>query len=609
VTDADRVTELQPRFPNSRIVDKRPVRGSQILDEERLTLNPNATMDAGDSFIGDLEIGLGGTTDGQWLGRQLKIHIVAITQLTDQECHNPRLATSTLTKITVKKANRQAPTLAVQIEPVRLQQQMKVGTRNNCSVFCLTLLSGLVVFLSEASFLLGDTPGLVKQLNDQLANVSEQVSEAVVVISVDKMNWGAGDDSAEMPNDFYRDYGNSRRGSPRRKLPEGQGSGFILRKDGFILTNNHVVESAAKIMVRLKDGRTFPATVKGIDDKTDLAVIKIDAKDLPTVRLGNSDNLRVGEFAIAIGTPYSLDYSVTVGVISQKHRSGLGMASYEDYIQTDAKINPGNSGGPLVNIDGEVIGVNTLIRGLRTDIGFAIPINMAKDIADKLITQGKVVRPWVGVGFKYLSNDKDLMEYLHGNGNEVVVDMLHPNAPASASPLRPADIIVAVNGTTIHSPKDVQNEVIKKKVGENVVFSVLRDGKPIKIEIKTKELPTESIKPPPAPPAPSSETPRRERKEDGIGLAVQPLSKVPVEQFDVKNVQGVFISGTDMGGLADQAGLQHGDIIIEVNRKAVQSVEEYKEVLAKADLKLGVLIFFNRQGSISYALVKRVRED
>lgn len=451
------------------------------------------------------------------------------------------------------------------------------------------------------------TQNLVKQLNDQLANVAEQVSTAVVVISVDKASWGTGDDLSGMPYDSYRDYGSPRRSTPRKKASEGQGSGFILRKDGYILTNYHVVENASKITVRLRDGRIFPATVQGIDDKTDIAVIKVDGKDLPTVSLGDSDKIRIGEFAIAIGAPYSLDYSVTVGVISQKHRSGLGMASYEDYLQTDAKINPGNSGGPLVNIDGEVIGVNTLIRGLRTDIGFAIPVNMANDIAGKLIASGKVIRPWVGVGFKLLGMDRELQEYLHGNGQEVVVDMLHPKTPASSSPLRPADIITAVNGVKIQTPRDVQNEVIKRKVGEEVAFDIVRDGKPFTISIKTKEMPAESVKPP-APPTPP-DTPRRERKDDGIGLTVQPLNKVPLEQFDVKDIQGVFVTGTDMGGLADVAGLQHGDIIMEVNRKPVQSVEQYKEVVAKADLKLGALIFFNRQGTVSYALIKKLRED
>jgi S1-C subfamily serine protease len=385
-------------------------------------------------------------------------------------------------------------------------------------------------------------------------------------------------------------------------MAEGQGSGFVLRKDGYILTNNHVVDGASKISVRLQDGRTFPATVQGVDDKTDLAVLKVAAADLPAVRLGNSDSARVGEFAIAIGTPYSLDYTVTVGVISQKHRSGLGMASYEDFIQTDAKINPGNSGGPLVNIDGEVIGVNTLIRGLRTDIGFAIPINMAGEIADKLIAQGKVVRPWVGVGFKLLSADKELLQYLGGTGQEVVVDMLHPNAPAAASPLRPADIIVAVNGKPIRSPKEVQLEVMKKKIGEEVVFEIVRDGKPVKVAIKTTELPSESAKPPPAPP---TDARRRDKPEKGIGLTVQPLNKVPVEQLELKDARGVFVSGAEFGGLADLAGLQHGDVITEINRQPIETVEQYNDALKKAELGKGLLVFFNRQGTLSYALVKK----
>jgi len=466
-----------------------------------------------------------------------------------------------------------------------------------CVVICFLLL-GVSAFAA-------DGPNLVKQLNDQLANVAERVSAAVVVISVDKSVWGAGEEAGELPFEPYRDYGGPRRGGPRKRSPEGQGSGFILRKDGYILTNNHVVDGATKIEVRLKDGRIFPAKLQGVDDKTDLAVLKVDATNLPTATLGNSDSVRVGEFAIAVGTPYSLDYSVTVGVISQKHRSGLGVASYEDFIQTDAKINPGNSGGPLVNIDGEVIGVNTLIRGLRTDIGFAIPINMAMDIAGKLISQGKVVRPWVGVGFKHLSADKELQAYLGGTGNEVVVDMLHPNAPAIASPLRPTDVIVAVNGVKVRSPKDVQNEVMKRKIGEEVAFHVLRDGKPVDIAIKTKELPTESPKPPPPP----ADKLRREKPDQGLGLTVQALNKVPVEQLDLEEAQGVFVSGTDLGGPADLAGLQHGDVITEIDRQPVASVEQYTELVKKADLNRGVLVFFSRQGTLSYALIRKPREN
>jgi serine protease Do len=451
-----------------------------------------------------------------------------------------------------------------------------------------------------------EAAGLVKELNDQLATVAEQVSAAVVVVSVDKIIWGGPEDPGDLPFDLYRDQSKPRRGSPRRQMPEGQGSGFVLRKDGYILTNHHVVEGATRISVRLKDGRVFPATIRGVDDKTDLAVLKVDAQDLPAVRLGDSDAVRVGEFAIAIGAPYSLDYSVTVGVISQKHRSGLGMASYEDFLQTDAKINPGNSGGPLLNIDGEVIGVNTLIRGLRTDIGFAIPINMARDIADKLIADGKIIRPWVGVGFKLLSADKALQEFLGGTGDEVVVEMLHPNAPAAKSPLRPADIIVTVNGAPIRTPKDVQNAVMKTKVGAEVVFEIRRAGQPMTVTLRTEELPSESAKPPPPPVPPGS---RRVKPVEGIGLTVQPLNKVPVEQLDLKDAKGVFVAGTEFGGIADQAGLQHGDVITEIDQQPIATVEQYKELIEKADLQKGVLIFFNRQGTLSYTLVRSPGEN
>lgn len=445
-------------------------------------------------------------------------------------------------------------------------------------------------------------PSLVKQLNEQLADVADRISQSVVVISVDKPNWGVGDDFAP---ESMREYAAPPRFNARRRPPEGQGSGFILRKDGYILTNYHVVEGAGQIRVKLKNGNTYEATLRGTDDKTDLAVIKIEADDLSPAPLSNSDKVRVGELVMAIGAPYSLDYSVTVGVVSQKNRSGLGVASYEDFIQTDAKINPGNSGGPLVNIDGEVIGVNTLIRGLRTDIGFAIPVNMAREIAETLIREGRIVRSWVGVGFKYLSADKQLQEFLHGTGNEIVVDMLHPNAPAASSDLRPTDLIETVNGVQITTPREIQNEIVKLPIGAKVEFGIRRDGKPGKVILQTAELPTESARPSPVPPLPT----RARLSKDPVGIKVEPIGKLPADQFDLKESKGVFITRTEDGGLGELAGLQHGDIIVAIDRTPIESIEQYDAASAKADLEKGMLVFFNRQGTISYALIRMPQDN
>ena len=224
--------------------------------------------------------------------------------------------------------------------------------------------------------------------------------------------------------------------NPRNLQPiQSEGSGFIVRPDGYIFTNFHVVEAADKIEVKLKDGRSFPAKVVGTDGKTDIAVVKIDAKDLPTVQLGDSDAVRVGQFAFAIGAPFRLDYTFTYGVVSGKGRSNrelnaLRGYSISDYLQTDASINPGNSGGPLCNIDGKVIGMNTLINGLNRGLGFAIPINMAREIGDQLIAGKKIVRPWLGIRIETLGDDPSLAGLFKGADKGVVVRSIEADAPA-----------------------------------------------------------------------------------------------------------------------------------------------------------------------------------
>src|ERR1700730_6802960 len=259
---------------------------------------------------------------------------------------------------------------------------------------------------------------VVHALNNAFAKVFETVAPSVVIIEVSKKN-----DVNEGPTfeDFFfqgpPDENNPRRGQRNLQPIQSEGSGFIVKGDGYIFTNFHVVEGADKIDVKLKDGREFAAKVVGTDEKTDIAVVKIEAKDLPVVQLGDSDALRVGEFAFAIGAPFKLDYTFTYGVISGKGRSKLFASngySVSDYIQTDASINPGNSGGPLCNIDGKVIGMNTLINGLNRGLGFAIPINMAKEIGTELIAGHKIVRPWLGIRIETLGEDPSIRDLFKG---------------------------------------------------------------------------------------------------------------------------------------------------------------------------------------------------
>src|SRR5438876_1299098 len=284
---------------------------------------------------------------------------------------------------------------------------------------------------------------VVHQLNNAFAKVFETVAPSVVIIEISKKNDGG--ESSPLDDLFFQGPPdeNSQRRNPNDLRPiQSEGSGFIVRPDGYIFTNFHVVEGADKIDVKLRDGRDFAAKVVGTDEKTDIAVIKIDAKDLPVVQLGDSDAVRVGQFAFAIGAPFKLDYTFTYGVVSGKGRSKLlqtGGYSISDYLQTDASINPGNSGGPLCDIDGKVIGMNTLINGMNRGLGFAIPINMAKEIGAELVAGRKIVRPWLGIRIETLGDDPTIRDLFKGADKGVVVRTIEADAPASKSDLRPFD--------------------------------------------------------------------------------------------------------------------------------------------------------------------------
>ena len=321
---------------------------------------------------------------------------------------------------------------------------------------CLTI--GLAVFLTAAGppLYAASAPtatsksdlDLARHLENAFESVADQTSPSVVVITSQRK----ASDAVESPEGDEGENGQQFQGTPFefffRHVPQGhfhepidsQGSGIILRKDGYILTNLHVVDGADTITVRLKDGTEYKdAKLIGSDDRTDIAVIKVDAKDLPAAKIANSDDVKVGQWAIAIGAPYELDYSFTVGFVSAKGRPPMGdpgIVATIDYIQTDAAINPGNSGGPLCDIEGRVIGINTLIRGLNRGIGFAIPINVAMDSADKLIKDGKVTRPWIGIGIDALADDKEMTELVKPLKDGVIVKEIHAGTPAAKSNLR-----------------------------------------------------------------------------------------------------------------------------------------------------------------------------
>jgi serine protease Do len=447
---------------------------------------------------------------------------------------------------------------------------------------------------------------VVHQLNNAFAKVFETVAPSVVIIEVSKKNEIS--ESSPLDDLFFQgppDENNPRRNPGGLRPAQSEGSGFIVRPDGYIFTNFHVVEGADKIDVKLRDGRNFSATVVGTDEKTDIAVIKIDAKDLPVVQLGDSDAVRVGQFAFAIGAPFKLDYTFTYGVVSGKGRSKLfqtGGYSISDYLQTDASINPGNSGGPLCDIDGKVIGMNTLINGMNRGLGFAIPINMAKEIGTELVAGHKIVRPWLGIRIETLGDDPTIRDLFKGAEKGVVVRTIEADAPASKSDLRPFDVITQVDGAPIETDSQLQHEILKKKIGQSVQLTVWRKGQTIKVPIKTGELPNEIARAsnalPSQPKQPSQENVGK------FGLQVQELTKEVAERLHLPVEKGVVVTDVEDNSIAAAQDIQREDVITEVDGKPVTNVQSFRDALNKSDPKRGVLLYLDRKGSKTFAVLK-----
>src|SRR5213595_2777600 len=449
---------------------------------------------------------------------------------------------------------------------------------------------------------------VVHQLNDAFAKVFETVAPSVVIIEVSKKN----DLSETSPLDdlFFQgppDENNPRRNPGGTRPVQSEGSGFIVRPDGYIFTNFHVVEGADKIDVKLRDGRNFSGTVVGTDEKTDIAVIKIDAKDLPVAQLGDSDAVRVGQFAFAIGAPFKLDYTFTYGVVSGKGRSKLfqtGGYSISDYLQTDASINPGNSGGPLCDIDGKVIGMNTLINGMNRGLGFAIPINMAKEIGAELVAGHKITRPWLGIRIETLGDDPAIRDLFKGADKGVVVRTIEADAPASKSDLRPFDLITQIDGTPIETDSQLQHEILKKKIDQNVQLTVWRKGKTIKVPLKTGELPNEIARTSNEPARPIQPSQSRDGGIGKFGLQVQELTKEVAERLHVPVEQGVVVTNVEDNSIAAAQDIQREDVITEVDGKPVTNLQSFREALNKADPKRGILLYLDRKGTKTFAALK-----
>ena len=418
-----------------------------------------------------------------------------------------------------------------------------------------------------------DSLELAHRLNEAFVQVASTVSESVVVIEV------AHPDPAT--------------GQP---VFDGRGSGIVISDEGDVLTNNHVVRDAVRLRVRLRDGRSFSADIRGQDPQSDVAVVRMATRERESrfrpARLGDSDQVRVGEFAIAIGAPFDLDYSVTFGHVSAKGRSGGTLAigapdSDQDFIQTDANINPGNSGGPLVNIRGEVIGINTLVRGLNTGIGFAIPINMAREIAGEILRTGSFTRARLGIGIQTLSEREDFKAFLTQVDQGVLVTYIDPDGPASASDLQPADVIVAVGEHPVSTVSQLKNQVRGRTVGRPLSLSVVRMDRMLEVTVVPErwEVPGASR---PQPPAEA-----RESRMDGSGLVLRELDPEQAALHGLDRTRGIYIFGIEPGSPAARSPrLRPGLPVIAINSIPVRTLEDVGRAWETVDPSRGLILQF-----------------
>jgi serine protease Do len=403
----------------------------------------------------------------------------------------------------------------------------------------------------------------------------------------------------DMDDMFRRFFGDQFQGRmPRRNMmpmprQEGIGSGVVATKDGYILTNNHVVDGADEVKVALQDGREFTAKVVGRDPKTDIAVIKIDAKDLPAVPMADSEKVEVGDVVLAIGNPFGIGQTVTTGIVSATGRAGAIGLDYEDFIQTDAAINPGNSGGALVDADGRLIGINTAIlsrSGGNQGIGFAIPVNLARDVMESLIKDGHVTRGFLGVAIQdvtaALAKEFKLKE-AHG----ALVSDVTPKSPAEKAGIENGDLILEFNGKKVADSRHLKLEVARVQPGESVPVKLLRDGSSKTLDVTVKEMPgTEHL------------AKNDNHKDDDTGtlngVTVADVDSAARQQFDLPgNVKGVVITEVDPNSAAAEAGLKAGDVIQEINRKPVRTAEEAVKMTEKTTDKTTLLRVWRDGGS------------
>jgi serine protease Do len=447
-------------------------------------------------------------------------------------------------------------------------------------------LLGLSVMATEAHAK-GPEAGiqLLEELQNIFIGLAEKVKPSVVNIAP----------VSDSPSAPRQGDGPHPRGGPNDP-PSGSGSGVIIGKEGFILTNNHVVGDAESVEIRLSDKTKFTGKVVGKDPDTDLALVKIEAgRELPVVPFGDSSKIKVGQWAIAVGNPFGLDRTLTIGVISALGRENVNLSRYEDFIQTDASINPGNSGGPLFNIRGEVIGINTAIINFAQGIGFAIPSNMAQSVMTQLMEKGKVTRGWLGVGIQLLT-EALARPFGVKEGEGVLVNEVFAEDPAGKAGILPGDIILSVGGAPVDNPSTLARLVAGFFPGETVNVEVLRNGKknlfPVVLTEREGEVETTSL------------------KGGVLGLTVQETTPELLERFKIrKEEKGVLIGAVEPGSAAESEGLKEGDLIKEVNREEVPTPKAFGEALEKARAQETILLRVVRENRAFFVVLKPAKSD
>ncbi len=438
---------------------------------------------------------------------------------------------------------------------------------------------------------------LLADLNSALAEVAESVKPSVVNISTTKVVTLREHPLRDFFDDpfFRRFFGDDFFFGPKRKYKSTSlGSGVIVREDGYILTNNHVIRDADEILVKLVDKREFKGKVIGTDPRTDLAVIKIDAKGLPAIKIGDSDALKVGELVMAIGNPFGLSHTITMGIVSAVGRSNVGVADYEDFIQTDAAINPGNSGGALVNVRGELVGINTAIfstSGGYMGIGFAIPSNMARVVMESIIKYGKVIRGWLGVTIQDVTPEIAKHFGLKERAGALVTDVVK-DSPADRAGFKRGDVIIEFDGRPVEDSRNLRNMVANTPPGTRVQVRVLRDGKERILNVVLGEFPEKVMA-------------RKGGYENVLkGVYVQDLTDDIRKKLDIpERVKGVIVTEIEPDSPAFGV-LKRNDVIQEVDRKPITSVDDYEKVVSEIGADESVLLLVYREGGYIYITIK-----